>query len=188
MSANLLNRWFAVQVKTQSEKMVEALLTHKGYEVFLPVYQIQRPRGIQSRGGPKPLFPGYLFCRLATTVSTPIVTTPGVIRIIGSRRGEPVDDCEIERLKTVVTSGLPIRPWPKLEEGEAVEVICGPLRGCRGVFGTYGNKDQLVISLTLLQRSLTVTIQRNWIVPAENARRGPQVEVHARNLRDATAS
>jgi transcriptional antiterminator NusG len=171
MPVDLLNRWYAIQVRQHSEKMVALLLRQKGYEEFLPVYQVPRVHGVQPMVAlPKPLFPGYLFCRVGSMASGPIVTTPRVVRIVGiGTHYEPVDDNEIESLMSVARSGLQIRPWPRLEAGVTVEVVCGPLRGCRGVFRTYNKEDQLVVSLTLLQRSVTVAIQREWIATLASA-------------------
>src|SRR5258708_1944040 len=109
----LLNRWFAVQVKPNSEKLIVCLLQFKGCEVFLPVYQVTQPRANNQTLKPpvKPLFPGYVFCRLGSVTSGLIVTTPGVIRIVGSgNRAEPIEEHEIDALKTLVRSGMPLRP------------------------------------------------------------------------------
>ena len=181
MFRDLPNRWYAVQARPLTEKMVESHLQYKGYEVFLPAIPMRRPRSKRVTGEQaRPLFPGYLFCRVGPRAFGPIVTTPGVVRIVGAgRRWEPIDDQEIEDLKTVVRSGLPVRPWPRLEDGVRVEVVCGPLRGCRGTYKTHRDENHLLISLTLLQRSVTVAIQLDWIVPLEA---GPGLPVAASQL------
>jgi transcription antitermination factor NusG len=146
-------------------------LEYKGYEVFLPIYQSVRLHGAQRVSGPaKALFPGYIFSRVGAAPNGLVVTTPGVLRIVGrGRQHESVEDFEIEALKILVRSGLQARPWPVLEEGAAVEVTCGPLRGCRGVFRRYKDRVQLFISITILQRSVTVLVSEEWIVPLERS-------------------
>jgi len=154
------NRWFALQVRSKSEKMVAFLLRSKGYEDFLPLYQpssYSRSRSNTSRE--LPLFPGYVFCRSTPSASGLIVTTPGVVRILGvGTKPQPVEDQEIATLKAVLRSGLPFQPWPKLEPGDPLVITNGPLRGCSGVLKSWKNRTQLLLSVEILQRSVAVTV------------------------------
>jgi hypothetical protein len=96
----------------------------------------------------------------------PIVTTPGVIRLIGNgNRPEPVSDEEIERLKSMVASGLPLAPWGRIEPGDVVTLADGPLRGCEGVFKRLQGEGLLIVAVTLLQRSIAVSVRQEWVQP-----------------------
>jgi len=156
------DQWFAVQTRALSERMVFALLKYKGYEVFLPT--IKRPFGTTGRAMEQPLFPGYLFCQICSAVQGLIVTTPGVIRLLGVGTSPlPVDRVEIENLQTLLKSGLSVRPWPKFEPGNEIEIIRGPLTGCRGVVRQWRGRDHLIVVVTLLQRSVAVEVNADWI-------------------------
>jgi transcription antitermination factor NusG len=77
---------------------------------------------------------------------------------------EPVDDGEVAALQAVCRSGLAATPWPTPEVGSKVQLHEGPLRGLEGVL-VEDRKTRLVLSLTLLQRSVAVEIDRTWIEP-----------------------
>jgi transcriptional antiterminator NusG len=149
--------WFALYVRSKSEKMVASLLHLKGYDDFLPLY---RPTSIGSRARREvPLFPGYLFCRSTPDAVGLIVTTPGIVRILGvGSKPQPIEDCEIAALKTVLSSGFPLRPWPMLDPGDRILITRGPLRGIQGVLMKWRGHAQLLVSVEILQRSVAVEI------------------------------
>ena len=122
-----------------------------------------------------PLFPGYLFCRFDVQARLPILTTPGVISVVGTGRiPVAIPDLEIEAIRTVIRSGLHLQPWPQLAVGSRVLIEAGPLKGLEGVALDVKKKYRLFVSVPLLQRSVSVEIDREWIRPlaAAAARRG----------------
>jgi transcriptional antiterminator NusG len=150
-------RWFAVQVKPRCEKSVAAILEGKRYDQFLPL------RPARFDGGRKqpdrPLFPGYVFCRFDSQVLGPIVTTPGLIRIVGfGSSPASIPDAEIEGIRTIAKTVLPVTPYPYLPGGQMVRIGAGPLRGLQGVVVGPGKTARLVVSVHLLQRSIAVEI------------------------------
>ena len=114
----------------------------------------------------RPLFPGYLFCSFDLNRRLPILTTPGVLHILGLGK-EPIaiDQREVDALWTTVRSGVVVSPWPFLRVGERVEVIRGPLTGVEGVVNQIKGACRLVVSVSLLQRSVAAEIEREWIQP-----------------------
>jgi transcription antitermination factor NusG len=159
-----LGKWFAVQVKPRAEWCVAEALGNKGYEHLLPDYACGSDLRRRSKNGRLPLFPGYVFCRYDSTASGMIVTTPGVLRVVGyGNTPIPVDENEIAALKTIMDSGLAARPWPKLEPGDCVRIQAGPLRGLSGVLCDVNKHRQLIVSLTLLQRAALVELEPEWV-------------------------
>ena len=68
---------------------------------FLPLYKVRARKGAVEKH--KPLFPGYVFCRLSPGTNGLIITTPGVISIVGfGGKLMPVETREIEALKKAV--------------------------------------------------------------------------------------
>jgi transcription antitermination factor NusG len=161
----LANEWWAVQVRPLSEKSVSIHLRNKGYEDFLPMYpDLRQPHGSLTKE--KPLFPGYVFCRACFSPAAKIVTTPGVIRILGPRgRPEPIQEQEIETIRSAVSAGLVIEPWARLEQGDEIVVRYGPLRGSRGVLKRIKGRDRFIVSLSLLNRSVLVEIDSRFLLP-----------------------
>jgi transcription antitermination factor NusG len=94
------------------------------------------------------------------------LTIPGVIGIVGvGKLPQAVDQAEIDALQIVVASGLLLEPWPFLKEGQRVRIDDGPLRNVEGVLTEIGNRGKLIVSVSLLRRSIAVTVERSWIRP-----------------------
>lgn len=151
--------WFAVQVRTQREEGVAEYMEGKGYDWFLPTYKRRKLWSDRIREVQVPLFPGYLFCRFNPQDRLPILKTPGVIQIVGYNRVPiPVDEGEIAAIQKLVASGVPNQPWPYLAVGDRVRIDSGPLRGLEGILTSVKGNHRLVLSVTLLQRSVAVEI------------------------------
>ncbi len=156
--------WFALHVKPRREKSVARTLRTKGYEEFLPLFKTKRRWSDRVKEISKPLFPRYTFCRFDPNRRLPVLQTPGVLEVVGFGHGpQPVDPPQIEAIQAIVESGLPVEPFPSIEPGEKVRVMEGPLRGLEGVLQRYRDLDRLIVSMTLLQRSVAVEIERDWI-------------------------
>jgi len=156
--------WFAVRLKSNREKVAEQHLLGKGYEVFLPTY---RPIKISDRKPAQlPLFPGYLFCRFDVNDRLPVLVVPGVVHIVGfGNRPVPVDEVELESVRILLRAGLPIRPDEPYTLGQVISIQKGPLAGAEGVIIGLG-EQRLVVSISLLQRSVSVVLAREWLSEA----------------------
>jgi len=156
--------WFAVQVRAQHEKRVTERLIGTGYEPFLPLYKCRRAWSDRIKEFEAPLFPGYVFCRFDPLNRLPILKTPGVIQIVGTKRvPAPLDESEICGIRTMVASGVPNQPWPFLAVGDRVRVESGPLRGLEGILTAFKGNHRLLISVTLLQRSVSAELDSAYV-------------------------
>jgi transcription antitermination factor NusG len=158
--------WYALRVRPRFEKMVASTLLMKGYEGFLPLYRNRRQWSDRVKEVMLPLFSGYMFCRLDLQRKVPVMNTPGVIQIVGiGRTPHPVADEEIEALQSIVISGLRAEPSSYFRVGESVRIAAGPLAGVEGiVIGSKGAR-KLVVSVTLLRRSVAVNVEESWLIP-----------------------
>jgi transcription antitermination factor NusG len=163
--------WYAIRVRSRSELLVSTLLRDKGYQEFLPLYKASHRWSDRVKQVDLPLFPGYLFCHLDAKQRLPILTTPGVISFVGAGKTPiPVSDDEVAAIRTIVRSGLAALPWPSLAAGQRILIERGPLAGLEGVALDINKKFRLVVSVPLLQRSVTVEIERSWIRPIRDLR------------------
>jgi transcription antitermination factor NusG len=159
-------RWYAVYVRSRHEKVVESGLRGKGYAAFSPSYRTKRKRVDRIAEIDVPLFPGYVFCYFDASKRLPILMTPGIVGVVGPRNSpEPVDDTEIASIRSVALSGRPVQPWPFLKSGQRVRLQCGPLAGAEGVFLRVKDEYHLVVSVTLLQRAVSVTFDKDAVEP-----------------------
>jgi transcription antitermination factor NusG len=159
--------WYAIRIQSRLGGVAAATLRGKGYEEFLPLYRSRRRWSDRIKQLDLPLFPGYLFCRLDLTGRLmPVLTTPGVIGIVGpGKTPVPIDDEEIEAIRAILRSGLAAQPWPFLQVGSRVYIERGPLTGLEGIITNTDKVYRLIVSVNLLQRSVAVEIDRDWARP-----------------------
>jgi transcription antitermination factor NusG len=158
--------WFAVRVKSNRETVVSTSLRNAGYEEFFPRYVCRRRYRCGFKDIERPLFPGYLFARLNPARRLSVLMIPGVIEIVGSRKTPiAVEEHEIAALRQMVGSGLNLQLWPFLKVGDRVLIETGSLTGIEGILLRLKNQYRLIASITLLQRSIAVEIERNWVRP-----------------------
>ena len=156
--------WFALQVRARHEMGVAEHLRGKGYEWFLPLYKCRKRWSDRVKIVDAPLFPGYLFCRFNPQNRLPILKTPGVTYIVGfNGQPAPVDECEISAIQTLLQSGMPSQPWPFLATGDRVRIESGPLRDLEGILVKFKGDHRLILSVTLLQRSVAVEIDSAFV-------------------------
>ncbi|HEV3042191.1 MAG TPA: UpxY family transcription antiterminator [Candidatus Angelobacter sp.] len=152
-------RWLALQVRPRYEFIAASILRSKGYEEFLPVYTVKRKWSDRTKKIVAPLFSGYVFCRMDSSINFPMVTTPGVIRIVGTRRGIGfIEDEEIETIRMAERSGREVEPWTYFQVGDRVQINEGPLTGLQGILVACRNKRRLVVSVSLIQSSMAIEV------------------------------
>jgi transcription antitermination factor NusG len=159
----MCQQWLALRVKSNFEHYVSLSLTGKSLEVFLPTYvrKIEKPGSSEVR---RPLFPGYVFSRLDYQQHFTVMKIPGVVGFVGiGKRPLPVDEEEISAVRRMVESQLPMWPCPFLKVGQRVPLTSGPLRGLEGIVLSISGSWQIVMTITLLQRSVAVKVSPDWI-------------------------
>jgi transcription antitermination factor NusG len=164
-----LPQWFALEVKPRYDKAVARALDAKGFETFLPLFKKKHSYGTRSKEFELPLFPGYVFCRFSVLTRLPILTTPGVTHILGiGNRPVPLSETEIASLQTAIRTQLPVQPFPFLEVGQRVRIEEGVLAGVVGIIVRVKQAVNLVLSVTLLQRSVLLEINRDQVGVEQN--------------------
>lgn len=142
-------------------------------ETYLPTYVSIRRWTDREKAIDTPMFPGYVFCRLDPSRRLKVLTIPGVVHFVGiGDTPVPIDDEEIAMLRTAAQSGLPAEPWPFPEIGTRIQLVDGPLAGVEGIFIGDSRKQRLVVSITLLKRSVAIEIERHWAARAQGTVRG----------------
>jgi transcription antitermination factor NusG len=159
-------RWYAAYTCANHEKCVAAELEARAVEHLLPLYSsVRRWRDRRVRLD-LPLFPGYVFLRLALRDKLRVLQIPSVVRLVGFN-GQPatLSDDEIEDLRRGLTAQLQAEPHPYLTVGRKVRVTSGPLAGLEGIVVRKKNRFRFVISLHLIMRSVSVEMDDADLVP-----------------------
>jgi transcription antitermination factor NusG len=161
-----LKPWFALRLRSNYERIAAVHLRERGYEPFAPSYRVERRWSDRTKKIDQFLFPGYIFCRFDPNDRLPVLTVPGIVDVVGfGKSPQHIPDDEIERVRRMVESGLPVAPYPYMQVGQAVLIEQGPLAGVEGVLVQVKGKTRLVVSVNLLQRSVSAEIDRHSIRP-----------------------
>jgi len=160
------DRWYALQLRSRWEMSTAELLSGKGYQTFLPTYKTTKRSNARSKESHAPLFPGYLFCRFNVCDRLPVLITPGVISVVGTGRVPiPVEESEIEAIQRMVSTGMRVEPCSYLEVGQVVRIEDGALTGIEGVLTSFKGTRRIVVSISLLRRSVALEIDRSVVSP-----------------------
>lgn len=163
--------WYALQCWARKESLIATQLEGQGFECFLPKYKSLREWSDRKKEVEQPLFPGYVFCRFQYSQRRPVVMTPGVLQVVGfGRTPVPIENREIEAIQIAVASGIPSRPWPYLEIGERVRIHTGKLTGLEGILVNFKGNHRIVLSVSLLQRSVALEVDLAWVASLEKRR------------------
>ncbi|MBN8730148.1 MAG: NusG-like protein [Acidobacteria bacterium] len=157
-----------MQVRARHEKVVALAVRCKGFVAFLPTYEHQHRSCGHWRTADLPLFPGYVLCRFDPQKRLPILTIPGVFSIVSTGKAPaPLEEREVLAIQNVIEHGLRASPIAYLEAGDRVRMVGGPLLGVEGLYQGQNEKHRLIISVTLLQRSIVVEVDPKWVCAAE---------------------
>jgi transcription antitermination factor NusG len=119
-----------------------------------------------------PLFPGYVFSRFDATRKLPVLMTPGVFDVLSFGGAcVAVSEDEIEAVRALVDSRLPVQPLPWINIGDRVRITRGPLTGVEGILTAVKGNFRLVVSITILQRSVAAELDAETVEALKNQAR-----------------
>jgi transcription antitermination factor NusG len=176
--------WFALTVKPQHERSVAEQLAAKSLEGYVPLYRTRRLWSDRRKTVELPLFPRYVFCRFRFEDRLKVLSTLSVISIVGFGGTPcPVTDKEIDVIKRMIDSNLPIMPWPFLRIGQHVQIRQGPLSGLEGILAKEKAAYRVVVNVEMLQRAVAVEIERDLLEAIGGTQKEPfQSQSAQRNL------
>ena len=172
-SASQQPGWYVAHTCANHEKRVAEQLSVRSVEYFLPLYESVRQWKDRRMKLQMPLFPGYVFVRVALRDRLRVLQIPSVANLV-SFNGAPavLPDAEIATLKAGLEHGLCAAPHVYLSEGRRVRITEGPLEGLEGILIRKKNALRFVISLDLIQRSICLDIEASSVEPLYEVR-GP---------------
>lgn len=156
-------RWFACYTRARHEKRVAALLRERDIESYLPLVPRVSQWKDRRREVEWPMFPSYVFARVAPAELHRIMTLPGIAAIVRTN-GAPVSirDADIANVRRFAEGlrrgGVKAEPVPYLEEGRWVEVCAGPLEGVRGVVVQRRTRRRVLVGLKAIGQALEVDV------------------------------
>jgi transcription antitermination factor NusG len=159
LARHLAANWFAVYTSSRHEKKVAAYFAAREIQFFLPLY------GARHRWANRcamnielPLFPGYVFVRIASQERVRVLEVPGVLSMVGfGRIPAPLPEFEIEALRSGLGLGK-IEPHPFLVIGERVRVKRGPMAGMEGILVRRKSSFRVVLALDVIMKCVAVEV------------------------------
>jgi transcription antitermination factor NusG len=162
--------WYAGYTAARHEKRVAEHLEQRGVEHFLPLYETIHRWNNGRHRVQLPLFPGYLFVRIALRNRLRVLEVPGFVRLVGFNGLPcPLPDADICKMRDALKTGVLAEPYPYLTVGTRVEIRSGPLQGMTGILLRRQNKHRIVISVDLIMRSMAVEVEAGDVIPLRSA-------------------
>lgn len=158
--------WYAAYTCSRHEKRVAEQLRDRGVEQFLPLYETVH-RWKNGRAQVQlPLFPCYVFVRIALRDRLRVLEIPSIVRLVGgSGRPTALPRSEVEALREGLAQRLRAEPHPFLTVGRRVRVRQGPLAGLEGILVRRRGRSRFVLSVDLIQRSIIVDLDAADLEP-----------------------
>src|SRR6267143_3100583 len=163
--------WFAAYTSANHEKRVAEQLGVRSVEHFLPVYESVRRWKDRRMRLQLPLFPGYVFVRMALMDRLRVLQVPSVVRLVGFNGHLSVlPDTEIEGLKNGLAGGVRAEPHPFLTTGRRVRIKTGPFEGREGILLRRKGNLRVVLSIELIMRSIVIDVDIADVEPEDTRR------------------
>ncbi len=160
--------WCAIRTRSRHEKIVAEHLRSQGMESFLPVVKRSHKWTDRTKEVELPVFAGYSFVRMvfSSAERLRVLQTHGVVGFVGMKNiGLPIPDSQMQDIRTLLASDVPFEERAFLRVGQRVRIRGGALDGVEGILSS-DQSQSLVVSVDLIQRSLSVRIQGYEIEPA----------------------
>jgi len=159
-------RWYAAYTCSRHEKRVAQQMEERQIECFLPQYKSVRRWKDRRKELELPLFPGYVFARIALRDRLQVLTLPGVAHVVSfNGQPAPIANHEIEALRDGLSRNAPLQPHPYLKIGRRVRLRSGPMAGLEGILVRRKDKFRVVLSLDLIMRSVATEVDEADVEP-----------------------
>jgi transcription antitermination factor NusG len=161
-------QWYAAYTRSRHEKVVAEALEKRTVEHFLPLYETMRKWKNGRFKVQLPLFPGYLFVRIALSERLRVLQVPGVVRLVGFN-GVPaaLPQAEVEIIRSALRKGIEAEPHPYLKVGQRVRITSGPMEGLQGILLRRRGRPRVVVSVDLIMRSVALDIDAAQVEPVK---------------------
>ncbi len=154
---SVAQQWFVLHTKSRQEKVVAQSLQAREVKCFLPLVEQIRLHGHRKVRVQMPLFPGYVFLYGSREDAYEVDRARRIAQII-----EVTDQTQIEQeinvIRQVLISELPLDPYPYLAVGVRVRVRCGPLEGMCGLVESRSHMHRLVLGVEVLGQACSLEI------------------------------
>ena len=150
--------WHVLHVIANHEKRVAQHLAVRSVEHYVPLYRMRSQWTDRSVQLERPLFAGYVFVRFSPRERLSVISTPGVIHLLGDSTGSEVSGAELDRIRQALVSGYALLPHPWLEVGTRVRVRGGVFDGVNGVVTELRRQCSVIIELAAIRQCFSLEV------------------------------
>lgn len=151
--------WVAFYTLSRREKDLMRRLEAGGIPFYAPLIQRRlRSAGGRTRSSFVPLFPGYVFSRVDEEQRRAALATNTVARWI-SITDERMLVEDLRAIKRLIDSDRPLTPEARLEAGQAVRIVSGPLQGLEGTVVRRRGGERLVVAVRFLNQGASLELE-----------------------------
>ncbi len=160
---NTVKSWFAVYVKSKTEKKVAEEFLKSGIDHYLPLVKELRQWSDRKKWVEAPLFRSYVFVNIRPEEYYPVLQVNGVSRFITFEgKAVPIPPQQIEAIRYYLNGKEQDTAenivW---EKGKKVEIISGSMIGLTGELVELKGKHRLKVEIEAVGKTILIEIQKN---------------------------
>lgn len=160
-----LEPWYVAYTRPRHEKHIAHQLEQRGIRSLVPLYTSVRRWKDRRKRLELPLFPCYVFVQIALRHKLDLLQLPGVVDLVSFQgKPSPVLKNEIETLRSLDSAAM-AHPYPYLQVGRKVRIRRGALQGLEGILVRRRGVSRVVLSVSLIQRSVAIEVEDADIEP-----------------------
>lgn len=171
--------WQVLHVLSNHEKRVAQHLQVRSVENYLPLYKQRVKWTDRTVVAEKPLFSGYVFVRFAPQNRISVISTPGVLRLLGDQESDMVREEDLAKIRNGLEMGLPMRPHPGIAVGTLVRVCGGVFAGVEGNVTELRKQCRVIITLAAVRQYFSLEVGINDLVVLKEPIPGPRLSALA---------
>jgi transcription antitermination factor NusG len=156
--------WHVLHVLSNHEKRVAQHLVVRSVEHYLPLYTERVKWTDRTMVAERPLFSGYVFARFQSQNRISVISTPGVLHLLGDDERNMVSSEELDKIRAGLASGLLLRPHPCLAVGTRVRVREGVFAGVEGVVTEFRHQCRVIITLSAVRQCFSLELELTDLV------------------------
>jgi transcription antitermination factor NusG len=131
----------------------------RSIEHYLPLYTERVKWTDRTVVAERPLFSGYVFVRSFAESRISIISTPGVLRLLGDEERDLVSCAELDKIREGLSTGLLLRPHPSVSVGTKVRVRDGVFVGALGMVTEFRRQCKVIISLSAVRQCFSLEVE-----------------------------
>jgi transcription antitermination factor NusG len=155
--------WYAVYVKSRSEKKVAIEFDFTNIDYYLPLIKKLKVWSDRKKWIDEPLFRSYVFVHIHQKDYYKVLLTANVVKYITFEgKAVPIREAQIEAIRYYLNEKDPENIEHQVwETGRKVRVVSGSMAGLEGELIEIRGKKKVKVEIEVVGKSLIIQIPKN---------------------------